>query len=73
MGQNVICGTVQLIAVFVNKIDEVVQLVGVGKVESLPDLALIGLAIAYNAENMIGTAIDFVAEGGAGGRGGTLS
>ena len=46
---------------------------GVGKVESLPDLTLIGLAIAYNAENMIGTAINFVAEGGAGGRGGTLS
>ena len=73
VGQNVVRGTVQLIAVFVNKIDEVVQLVGVGKVESLPDLALIGLAIAYNAENMIGTAINLVAEGGAGGRGGTLS
>ena len=65
--------TVQLIAVVVDDKDNVVQLVGIGKVESLPDLALIGLAIADDAEYMVLAAVDAVAQCCAGGSGHTLA
>ena len=65
--------TVQLIAVVVDDKDNVVQLVGIGKVESLPDLALIGLAIADDAEDMVLAAVDAVAQCCAGGSGHTLA
>lgn len=65
--------TVQLIAVVVDDKDNVVQLVGIGKVESLPDLALIGLAIADDAEYMVLAAVDAVAQRCAGGSGHTLA
>ena len=64
---------VQLIAVVVDDKDNVVQLVGIGKVESLPDLALIGLAIADDAEYMVLAAVDAVAQCCAGGSGHTLA
>ena len=64
---------VQLIAVVVDDKDNVVQLVGIGKVESLPDLALIGLAIADDAEYMVLAAVDAVAQRCAGGSGHTLA
>ena len=64
---------VQLIAVVVEDKDNVVQLVGIGKVESLPDLALIGLAIADDAEYMVLAAVDAVAQCCAGGSGHTLA
>ena len=41
VSQNVIGGAVQLIAVFIDEIDQVVQLVGIGELEGLPDLALV--------------------------------
>ena len=44
--QDVGGGAVQLIAVVVDEVDDVVQLVGVCEVERLPDLALVGLAVA---------------------------
>ena len=47
VSQNVIGGAVQLIAVFIDEIDQVVQLVGIGELEGLPDLALVALAVAY--------------------------
>ena len=65
--------TVQLVAVVVDDKDNVVQLVGIGKVESLPDLALIGLAIADDAEYMVLAAVDAVAQCCAGGSGHTLA
>ena len=65
--------TVQLIAVVVDDKDNVVQLVGIGKVESLPDLALIGLAIADDAEYMVLAAVDAIAQCCAGGSGHTLA
>ena len=65
--------TVQLIAVVVDDKDNVVQLVGIGKVESLPDLALIGFAIADDAEYMVLAAVDAVAQCCAGGSGHTLA
>ena len=65
--------TVQLIAVIVDDKDNVVQLVGIGKVESLPDLALIGLAIADDAEYMVLAAVDAIAQCCAGGSGHTLA
>ena len=64
---------VQLVAVVVDDKDNVVQLVGIGKVESLPDLALIGLAIADDAEYMVLAAVDAVAQCCAGGSGHTLA
>ena len=64
---------VQLIAVVVDDKDNVVQLVGIGKVESLPDLALIGLAIADDAEYMVLAAVDAIAQCCAGGSGHTLA
>ena len=64
---------VQLVAVVVDDKDNVVQLVGIGKVESLPDLALIGLAIADDAEYMVLAAVDAVAQRCAGGSGHTLA
>ena len=64
---------VQLIAVVVDDKDNVVQLVGIGKVESLPDLALIGFAIADDAEYMVLAAVDAVAQCCAGGSGHTLA
>ena len=65
--------TVQLVAVVVDDKDNVVQLVGIGKVESLPDLALIGLAIADDAEYMVLAAVDAIAQCCAGGSGHTLA
>ena len=73
MGQDVVGGAVQLIAVVVDEIDDVVQLVGVGEVEALPDLALVGLTVADDAEDVVVTAVDLVAQGGAGGGGNTLA
>ncbi len=64
---------VQLVAVVVDDKDNVVQLVGIGKVESLPDLALIGFAIADDAEYMVLAAVDAVAQCCAGGSGHTLA
>ena len=71
--QNIHRLAVQLIAVVVDDKDNVVQLVGIGKVESLPDLALIGLAIADDAEYMVLAAVDAVAQRCAGGSGHTLA
>ena len=71
--QDVGGGAVQLIAVVVDEVDDVVQLVGVCEVERLPDLALVGLAVADDAEHVAVTAIDLVAQSGAGGGGGALA
>ena len=37
MGQDIVGGAVQLIAVVVDEVNDVVQLVGIGEVETLPD------------------------------------
>ena len=59
--------------VYKRQVDDVVQLVGVCEVECLPDLALVGLAVADDAEHVAVTAIDLVAQSGAGGGGGALA
>ncbi len=71
--QNILSGAVQLIAVVVDEVDNVVQLVGIGKVETLPDLALVGLAVADNAVDSVAAAVNLVAQGGAGSRGHALA
>ena len=73
MLQNVGHGAVQLIAVLVDEVDEVVQLVGKGELEGLPDLTLIGLAVTDDAEHVVVPAVDLIAQGGAGGGGGALA
>ena len=73
MSQNVIGGAVQLIAVFIDEIDQVVQLVGIGELEGLPDLALVRLTVADDAEDVVGAAVDLVAQSGAGSGGSALA
>ena len=73
VSQNVIGGAVQLIAVFIDEIDQVVQLVGIGELEGLPDLALVRLTVADDAEDVVGAAVDLVAQSGAGSGGSALA
>ena len=73
MGQDIVGGAVQLIAVVVDEVNDVVQLVGIGEVETLPDLALVSLTVADDAEYVVITAVDLVAQGGAGGGGHALA
>ena len=71
--ENISGLAVQLVAVVVDDVDEVVQLAGVGEVESLPHLALVGLAVAHHAEYMVGAAVDLVTQGRARGGGSPLA
>ena len=64
---------VQLVAVLINEVDQVVQLVGIGKLERLPDLALIRFAVADDAENVTGAAVDLIAQSSAGSGGSALA
>ena len=71
--ENVGGGAVQLVAVVIEDIDDVVQLVGIGEMQSLPDLALVGLAVADDAENVVVPPVDPVGQRRAGGRGDALA
>ena len=46
---------------------------GVGEVERLPHLALVGLAVAYHAEDVVLAAVDLIAQGRARGGGSPLA
>jgi hypothetical protein len=58
VGQDVVRGTVQLVAVVVDEVNDIVQLVGIGEVEALPDLALVGLAVADDAVDIVVPAVE---------------
>ena len=73
VSQNVIGGAVQLIAVFIDELDQVVQLVGIGELEGLPDLALVRRTASEDAEDVVVAAVDLVAQSGAGSGGSTLA
>ena len=46
---------------------------GIGELEGLPDLALVRLTVADDAEDVVGAAVDLVAQSGAGSGGSALA
>ena len=73
MIQNGCGGAIQLIAVVIKEINDVVQLLSIGKVQAFPNLALVSLTVTDDAENVVVAAVDLVAQSGAGSGGSALA
>lgn len=56
--QDVGGGAVQLIAVVVDDINDIVQLVGKGEMECLPDLSLVSFTVTNDAKHVVIPAVN---------------
>ena len=73
VGHDLVAGAVQLQVVVIHENDQVVQTVLVSGVGSLPDLALLGLAVAHHAEDLVVLVVQLTGQGHTGGAGQTLT
>ena len=73
VGHHLVAGAVQLEIVAVYKDNQVIQLVLVGGIGSLPDLALLRFTVAHHAEHLVVLVIQLPCQRHTGGAGQTLS